>query len=72
MPQDKLAAAAEAYRKARQTAESRHVALKDVVVEAYQAGTGTIEIARRTGMDRESIRRIRVAAVKAGLLEAER
>lgn len=68
MPEDKLAKAGAAYRRARQAVDERHNALKDVVIEAYRADVKTMDIARRTGMDRELIRRIRVAAEDAGLL----
>ena len=68
MSKDQLAQLGSAYRRSKATAESHHAALKDAIIQAYRAGVGTVEIARRTGQDRESVRRIRVVAENAGLL----
>jgi phosphoserine aminotransferase len=61
-----------AYSRAKDKADSLHAELKQAVIDAYRAGVGTMEISHRTGQGRELIRRIRVAAEKAGQLPTER
>lgn len=67
---DDLARIGAAYRRAKTKADDLYEQLKDAVINEYKAGAGTMDIARRTGQDRELIRRMRVAAEKAGLLPA--
>lgn len=65
---DDLARISAAYRRAKTKADELYEQLRDAVIEQYKAGVGTMDIARRTGQDRELIRRMRVAAERAGVL----
>lgn len=67
-----LERAGRAYTAAREIADRAQSDLKVAVVQAYREGVGTMEIARRSGQAREVIRRIRVAAERAGELDAEK
>lgn len=66
--EDELERAGRAYTAAREITEGAQATLKAEVVKAYKAGGKTMDIVRRSGQDREVIRRIRVAAEKAGEL----
>jgi hypothetical protein len=64
--EDNLARIASTYWRAKARADTLRTDLVDAVVQAYRDGGATMDIARRAGMDRESIRRIRKAAEERG------
>jgi len=66
--EDDLERVGRAYRRAKERSDALHAELKAVVITAYKAGVGTMEIAARTRQARELIRRIRIAAEKTGEL----
>jgi len=68
MDEDDLVRIGRAYRSARTRAETLHAEMKAAVVAAYARGEQTMDIARRVGTDRETVRRIRNAAEDAGVL----
>jgi hypothetical protein len=65
MEEDDLVRLGRAYRRARAHAEKLHAELKAAVVDAYRRGERTMDIARKVGLDRELVRRIRKAAEDA-------
>lgn len=68
---DELEKAGRAYLAARDVSDRMHAELKDIVIKAYKQQIGTMHIARLTGLEREQVRRIRLAAEKAGVLPTE-
>lgn len=68
---EELEKAGRAYLSARDVADRMHAELKEVIIRAYKQDVGTMRIARLTGLEREQVRRIRLAAERAGLLPKE-
>jgi hypothetical protein len=66
MANDELRVAGRAYRRIKGRSDAAHEDLKRLIIDAYKRGVGTMEIAEQAEHPRELVRRILLAAERAG------